>query len=245
MTTTRVWRFLLAGASLVPLAAQIPAKFQNLKILPKEVPRAELIATMRGMAGALGVRCTHCHVGPDNLQGMDFATDEKDAKRTARVMIEMVRAMNADFLSKTPPRDEHRMQVTCYTCHRADRRPQRPLDEILFDTAAAQGVPAALAQYKKFREEFYGSGLYDFRERTWNVLGARLLDNKRPADALAAFQANLELFPKSLIALVSAGQLAANAGDKSGAEGYLRRALELDPKNGMALRGLEALKPRP
>jgi hypothetical protein len=64
-----------------------PQAFTNLKVLPKEIPRAELVATMRGFAGALGVRCTHCHVGPDDLQGMDFATDEKPAKQVARTML--------------------------------------------------------------------------------------------------------------------------------------------------------------
>ncbi len=245
MTTVTGWRTLFVFLSGLPLGAQIPATFKNLQLLPKDIPRGELVATMRGMTGALGVRCTHCQVGPDNLQGMDFAIDEKDAKRAARVMIQMVRAMNADFMSKVPPREGGRMQVTCHTCHRADARPQRPLEEILYETAAAQGVPAALQQYKKFRDEFHGSGFYDFRERTLNVLATRLLDTMRPADALAVLKANLELFPKSPIALASAGQLSLTLDDRSGAEAYFRRALEVDPKNGIALRGLEALKARP
>jgi hypothetical protein len=47
---------LLAGAFASPALAQIPTKFTNLEVLPKDIPRAELIATMRGFAGALGVR---------------------------------------------------------------------------------------------------------------------------------------------------------------------------------------------
>ena len=245
MTPVALPRFLFACASVLPMAAQIPATFKNLQLLPKDIPRGELVATMRGMAGALGVRCTNCHVGPDNLQGMDFATDEKDAKRAARVMIQMTRAMNADYMSKVPPREGGRIQVTCHTCHRAGERPQRPLEEILYETAAAQGVPAALEQHKKFRDEFYGSGFYDFRERTLTILATRFLDNMRPADALAVLKANLELFPKSPMALANTGQLSLTLDDRSAAESYFRRALEVDPKNGVALRGLEALKSRP
>ena len=74
-----------------PASAQIPQTFTNLQVLPKDIPRAQLVSTMRGFAGALGVRCTHCHVGPDDLQGMDFATDEKESKKIARTMLRMVR----------------------------------------------------------------------------------------------------------------------------------------------------------
>ena len=77
---------LLVAASMLA-EAQIPQTFKNLQALPKDIPRAELVSTMRGVAGGLGVRCTHCHVGPDNLEGMDFASDEKPTKRAARLMI--------------------------------------------------------------------------------------------------------------------------------------------------------------
>lgn len=224
--------------------AQIPQTFKNLQALPKDISRAELVSTMRGFAGGLGVRCTHCHVGPDTLEGMDFATDEKPTKRTARVMIQMVRTMNADYLSKIPEREGGRMQVTCQTCHRAAQRPPRPLEETLYETAAAKGVPAALAQFRELRTQFLDSGLYDFRDRALNVVGTRLLDNKRPDDAIAVFHANLEFHPRSVTALFSIARIGMQRGDRVMAETYFRKVLEVDPKNEFALKALDSLKPR-
>jgi len=98
-------RLTILAALLVaatPAVAQIPTTFTNLQVLPKDIPRSELIATMRNIAGSLGVRCVHCHVGPDDLQGMDFAIDEKRSKVAARAMLQMVRAINADYVSRLP-----------------------------------------------------------------------------------------------------------------------------------------------
>src|ERR1700746_2837753 len=88
----------------MPTAAQFPEKFSNLKVLPKDISRAELQSTMRGFAFALGVRCEHCHTekaGGGKFE-MDFAADDKEAKKTARVMLEMVAAINRDYISKVP-----------------------------------------------------------------------------------------------------------------------------------------------
>jgi len=231
----------LAAASLI-VDAQIPQTFKNLQVLPKDIARGELVGTMRGIAGGLGVRCAHCHVGPDNLEGMDFASDDKPTKRAARVMIQMVRTMNADYVSKIPEHEGGRMPVTCQTCHRTAQRPPRPIEETLYETAAAKGVPAAVQQFREMREQFSGSGLYDFRERTLNALGTRMLDNKRPDDAVAVFQANLEFFPRSVNAMLTIGRIATQRGDKAMAETYLRKVLEVDPKNEFAQKALESLK---
>ena len=193
--------------------AQIPQTFTNLQLHPKDISRVELVSVMRGFAGALGVRCNHCHVGPDNLEGMDFATDEKEAKRIARTMIQMVRTLNADFIARVPQREGGRQQVSCLTCHRSASRPPRPLEEILYETVRAQGLTAALKRYQELRDQFHGSGLYE---------------------------ANLGHHPKSLIALLNAGQIALAQGDSSAAQSYFRRALEIQPDNPAALKGLEA-----
>jgi hypothetical protein len=91
-------------AALAPQAEPTPPPFQNLQVLPEDIPRQELIDTMKGFTRALGVRCSHCHVGEgDDLSTYDFPADAKHEKRAARVMIEMVQAINRDFL----PRVEH------------------------------------------------------------------------------------------------------------------------------------------
>src|SRR5262245_47987825 len=99
--------FCLLTLSTVSLAsAQIPDKFTNLQVLPKDSSKLQLVTTMRGFASALGVRCTHCHSGgsPDTLQGVDFASDAKWEKRTARTMLRMVNALESDYLAHLEPR---------------------------------------------------------------------------------------------------------------------------------------------
>lgn len=117
---------LLLGATLTT-RAQIPQP-KNLQVLPKDISREELIATMKSFAQGLGVRCEHCHVGEGNdLSKFDFAADTKPTKATARRMIQMVRQLN-DLVSglkvepgtpatKVPP------QITCFTCHRGEKKP--------------------------------------------------------------------------------------------------------------------------
>ena len=93
MFSSDIWKRVamatLAVATLTanPVAAQIPEEFTNLQLLPKDIEQRKLVRTMRDWAGGLGVRCNHCHVGPENLQGMDFASDEKRTKRAARKML--------------------------------------------------------------------------------------------------------------------------------------------------------------
>jgi hypothetical protein len=223
-----------------PAAAQIPQTFTNLQVLPKDIARSELVGTMRQIATGLGVRCTHCHVGPHNLQGMDFATDEKDTKKTARLMLRMVRAINGEFLAKVPDASRRR-EVGCITCHRAAEKPPRQLDEIVVSEVTAKGVAAGLQVYEQYRTDFLGSGLYDFRERTLNIVGTKLREEKRPEEAAAIFKANLERFPNSGVALVTLAQIALERGDRVEAEALLKRAIAADAGNAFARQMLEKL----
>jgi hypothetical protein len=52
--------------------AQIPDKFTNLQVLPKEISKADLVSLMRNYAGDLNVRCGFCHTGgdPNTLQAL-------------------------------------------------------------------------------------------------------------------------------------------------------------------------------
>jgi hypothetical protein len=58
---------LAAGAA--PLSAQVPERFENLKVLPRDISRDSLTQIMRNFSFSLGVRCQYCHVqrapGPD------------------------------------------------------------------------------------------------------------------------------------------------------------------------------------
>ena len=67
--------------------------------------------TMQNITFALGVGCIYCH----DLN--DLSLDTKPQKVKARMMLEMVRDINAKF-------DDGKTHVTCWTCHHASTTPQ-------------------------------------------------------------------------------------------------------------------------
>jgi photosynthetic reaction center cytochrome c subunit len=83
--------------------------FKNIQVL-KGVPADQIIPTMQFITASLGVECDFCHV-----QGA-FEKDDKKTKQTARKMMEMMIAIDADDF------DRHR-EVTCYSCHRGTAHP--------------------------------------------------------------------------------------------------------------------------
>jgi tetratricopeptide (TPR) repeat protein len=236
-----------AGAVLAALLSpavvqgQIPDTFKNLKVLRPDVPKAELVTTMRGFASGLGVRCTHCHVGPDNLQGMDFASDEKAEKRAAREMMRMAAAINTQFLTALPQGKE-RQSVECFTCHRGQPVPPRALHVVLLETVKKEGVPAALEQHRKLRSEHRETGVYNFSDRTLNRVGTALLEAQKLDDAAAVLAANLELFPDSVATLQTLGQVHLKKKDAPAAVRHLARALELEPGNAFLKKLLDEAK---
>jgi len=96
---------------------------KNLKILPADMSRTQLISTMKFFAQSLGVRCTYCHVGAEGqpLSTFDFASDAKDHKQTARAMMAMVATLNAKTLPAATGLPD--AKVTCFTCHRGSTKP--------------------------------------------------------------------------------------------------------------------------
>ena len=130
--------FLLLGGTV---KAQIPERFENLQVLPQTTTRPELVALMRSFATGLGVRCVHCHVGEDspNLSGIDFKSDAKPAKRTAREMMRMVADIN-QRLAALPERPAP-VNASCVMCHRGSARPI-----LLVDTARVDPERHRLSQ---------------------------------------------------------------------------------------------------
>jgi hypothetical protein len=118
--------FLAACAAVQQQKAQASrtdnGEFHNLQLFPQNITHDELIANMRAFAKALGTRCDHCHAAnpPGSAEQFDFASDAKPEKNTARAMMKMVHAVNADYLSKVDPHGE---AVTCNTCHRGHTVP--------------------------------------------------------------------------------------------------------------------------
>ncbi len=121
MRRTLLFTALAALWLVAPAIAQArrPRPLENIKTL-KGWTGEEVRAEMQLMAQALGVKCDHCHV-----QG-NFASDEKRTKTTARKMIELTRALNADYFADKAPADGPSKfgRVTCYTCHQGAPTPK-------------------------------------------------------------------------------------------------------------------------
>lgn len=223
--------------------AQVPDKFTNLKVLPKEISKATLSDTMRGFAFSLGVRCQHCHAGPEGptLAGVDFASDEKETKRTARAMLQMVEAINRDYvgkLGKAAP-----LRVECVTCHRGLNRPQT-LVAVLNEELDKGGVAAAVARYRELRKDFYGSGKYDFSETSLNLLTESLQKAGRAKEAVAMMDLNAEMTTLSRWGYALLAMSHRANGDIEKAKDDFRRLLEVDPKSTWAKQQLDELQKR-
>lgn len=228
--------FLVAPASV----AQIPDEFKNLKVLPENISKGELVGTMRGFASGLGVRCSHCHPGPDNLQGMDFASDELETKQVARAMLKMTRAINETLLPAT--KRESLTRVECVTCHRGLTDP-RSLAGVLMEVVGESGVPGAVEHYRELRQKYHGTGSYDFAPGTLHGMAETLAQDGRDLDgAIALLRLNVEFNPDAALSHLLLGQLYASRGDNASAGAALRRVLELEPDNRRARQALEALQ---
>ena len=98
-----------------------PDHMRNAKVLPKGTTAGALRDTMKGFALGLGVRCTFCHQGTEQMPFVqrDFASDANPRKDRARAMMRMVARLNRDL----PKMVGRSARVTCYTCHRGSSEP--------------------------------------------------------------------------------------------------------------------------
>src|SRR5262245_30047935 len=223
-------------------SAQIPDKFTNLQVFPKDITKAELVRSMREVATELGVRCHHCHVGPDNLEGMDFAVDTKPTKRAAREMMKMVQSLNSGPLAALPPRDEPRLKMSCVHCHRGAERPPETMNRELTRIAQAEGAAKAVDRYRELRAKHYGDGQYDFGPQSIGIAASRLLEAGKPAEGLVIARLNVEMHPTVANVHGQLGRFLLANGDRAGAVQAFEKALALEPDNDTARRGLAAAR---
>ena len=227
-----------------PLGAQIPEKFENLQVMPNDIPRDQLIAAMRSFALGLGVRCTYCHVertpggGADGLD-LDFKSDQKPAKDKARLMMRMVGTINDSILTRLVSRSDPPVRVQCLTCHRGSALP-KTLDAVLAETITKQGVDSAIAQYRKLRNESLVLGRYNFGEQTLSGL-ARQYTTSNPDAAIKLLELNQEFFPTSGGIDFQIGEIHRARGEKAKAIERYRKALEKAPNHMQAKQRLTEL----
>lgn len=244
-----------AWAAVALLLAAAPARAQgrfppdslvNLKFFPATMPVRDLINQMRFFTGALGVRCQYCHVGQEGqpLDSFNFRSDDKRTKLTARVMLEMVKAINTQNLSQIPQRPVPNVEVTCMTCHRGVARPE-PLDQLMTETITTAGADSAVRMYRALRDRYYGRAAYDFGEQSLNGVAQGLSQQHRYDDALRILTLNGEFFPASAQVITLTGDAQLGKGDTAGAVASYRAALQRDPRAFGAQRALRQLGQQP
>jgi tetratricopeptide (TPR) repeat protein len=246
---------------------------RNLQVLPKDTPPQDVAALMQQFTTALGVQCTYCHVqntpppltaeeaaaqaaaAPPAGRGrgrgrggpqMDFASDDKRQKRTARVMLTLLNDINAKLatLPASPARaarDAASARVQCATCHRGVPNPQQ-LGDLLNQAMTSKGEAAAVGLYRELRQKYLGTEAYDFRELVLLELGRQSLASAKPDDALAWLQLNVEFFPKSTESYLALAQVHERKRDQAAAIKDLERVLALEPGHAVASRQLTRLK---
>jgi mono/diheme cytochrome c family protein len=135
MKTTRFGLCSLGVLALAAsLAAQAPAAGaqgrgaapapQNLQVLPKDTPAADVRTMMTGFAQGLGVQCAYCHVAEGRGGRNDFAADEKPQKNVARLMMRMVMQDNDMIAAGVGKSPADVTKVQCATCHRGAAIPK-------------------------------------------------------------------------------------------------------------------------
>ena len=258
-----------AGRAQEPVAGQrgagggrggAQAAPQNLQVLPKDMTQAQVLQTMQQFAGALGVQCGYCHVQAAAVPGgrgdggggrgrgaaapaFEFASDDKPQKKVARDMMLMVRDINPKVVVATGKADKT-TRVGCVTCHRGVAIPLQ-LAEILDQTTAEKGTPAAIARYKELRKQYFGAQAYDFSEASLVTYAQRATNANKADDALAWLQLNLEYYPLSPTTYAGLSQAHQKKNDKDAAIKALEKAVEIDPQNAAIKRQLDQLKGQP
>jgi Photosynthetic reaction centre cytochrome C subunit/Tetratricopeptide repeat len=248
---TSVLGLSLAAGLTKPAVAQLPDKFENLKVLPKNIARDSLVQVMRGFTLALDVRCTFCHVAEPKAAGapadaperLNFKSDDKVEKRKARVMLRMVARINHDLLTGVPDRHDPPVAVQCVTCHRGSPVPET-VDLVLDSIIGRSGVDSAIARYKELREDMV-SGRYDFGESPIDELARRLAATGKTDAAISMLQMNEQYYPKSADIDFMLAELYLKNGDKAQAIQRYQMALARRPQDARAKRRLQELGASP
>ena len=248
---------LVAAAAIVsglpdrPLRAEIPEKFSNLQVLPKNISKEALVREMRGFASALGVGCIYCHKGEDpGLEDVDFASDARETKKTARLMLRMVHAINTDYVGRVDhPGRPDATPVGCFTCHHGLRRPQT-MERVIGGALEEGGPEGAAAKYRELRGKYYGRAAYDFGQGPLNTLAEARLEARDYKAAEALLALNLEFNPDAAWTHYLMGEAWLGLGQRDKARAEYEKAAALEPTNPMAPNRLKEMgappaSPRP
>ncbi len=229
-----------------PPAWDWPVRPENLKVLPKKTSPEQLRAVMTSFTKALGVRCSHCHVGEEGkpLSTYDFPSDRNPKKEVARGMVKMVKMANEELREireEVPNARLAGVEVQCVMCHRGLVVPLT-LSGTLTKAYSSAGADSAIIEYGRLRRRTFDSGAYDFREPSLDELGEYALAKNDTLGAIKIFELNMRQFPESGRVYERLGRAYLSLGDTAKAMTSFQRALNVDPENRGAREGLRRLQ---
>jgi hypothetical protein len=117
--------------------------------------------------------------------------------------------------------------------------PRNSIAETLSATIASSGVDQAVQQYQELKAS--ARATYRFDENELNSLGYRLIRAKKFKEAIRILQLNVEAYPKSSNVYDSLGEAYMDDGNQPLAIANYQRSLQLNPKNGGAVKMLHKL----
>lgn len=225
-----------------PAHSQTAQKPRNLMVLPADLSRDSVVTIMRFVvASGLGVSCSFCHGAPGvPFDSIDYASDERQTKRTAREMMRMVSRINDELLPAIPGRGTPPLTVQCITCHRGAPRPQM-LEDTLATTLTALGPDSAVAVYERLKQRYTGRFAYDFGQRSINTLAQRLIEQHRLLEARQMLELNIREHPEAWDPVYILAQVLETLGEKDLAIAQYRRVLTILPTHAGTTRRLEVL----
>ncbi|MEO7767059.1 MAG: c-type cytochrome [Ferruginibacter sp.] len=102
-----------------------PPTYKNLKVLPKNITKDQMDSVMHHFADAMGKKCNFCHVYNEADKKMDFVSDAKEEKGSAREMWKMSVKLNKKYFDiKDSKSLDAKLAVTCFTCHHGSPHPE-------------------------------------------------------------------------------------------------------------------------
>ena len=116
---------------------------------------------------------------------------------------------------------------------------RKSIAETLSATIASSGVDEAAKQYHALKAA--ETTTYNFDEDELNSLGYKLVGAKQFKEAIGIFQLNVEAYPQSGNVYDSLAEAYMDDGNKPQAVANYRKSLQLNPKNGGAVKMLQKL----
>ena len=117
--------------------------------------------------------------------------------------------------------------------------PRKSIAETLSATIASRGIDQAAKQYHDLKTA--GPATYNFDEGELNTLGYQLIRAKKFKEAIRILQLNVEAYPQSGNVYDSLGEAYMDEGNKPQAIANYQKSLQLNPKNGGAVKMLQKL----